>query len=268
MKSLRRSLYEIIFEADTPAGKAFDLGLLFAIILSVTAVMLESVESISARYGDALRYIEWMFTILFTLEYIVRLSTTKNPISYIFSFYGIIDLLSIIPTYLGLIVTGSHSLVVIRTIRLLRVFRILKLAKFVGQGRYLMAAMKASRPKIIVFFVAMLTMVVILGTLMYLIEGEESGFNSIPESIYWAIVTLTTVGYGDLAPQTAIGQAFASFVMIMGYAVIAVPTGIVTVELSKAARVSTNTHMCSNCGFDQHDDDAKFCKKCGDSLNS
>lgn len=265
-KSLRNNLYEIIFEADTPLGKAFDVALLIAILISVVAVMLESVDDINQRYGYFLRSLEWFFTILFTIEYIIRIVTSKKPLSYIFSFYGFIDLLSILPTFLSLVVVGTQSLLIIRTVRLLRVFRILKLAQFVGQGRHLIAALKASRAKITVFLVAVLTMVTILGTLMYLIEGEEGGFSSIPKSIYWAIVTLTTVGYGDLAPQTSIGQAFASIVMILGYAVIAVPTGIITVELSKVSRMSVNTQVCSNCGYNQHDDDAKFCKICGEPV--
>jgi len=266
MNKFRLRIHEIIFEADTPAGKAFDVALLIAILGSVTAVMLESVEVINQKYHLLLRYIEWTFTILFTMEYITRIYSTKKPIRYTTSFYGLVDLISIIPTYLSLILVGSHSLAVIRTIRLLRVFRIFKLAQFIGEGKHLMAALRASRRKIIVFIVGILALVVITGTLMYMIETDESGFTSIPASIYWAIVTLTTVGYGDIAPQTVFGQALASLVMIMGYAIIAVPTGIVTVELSRAARTSTNTHVCTECGADQHDDDAKYCKKCGAEL--
>ncbi len=267
MESFRSSVHEIIFEADTPAGKVFDVVLLIAIILSVAVVMAESVQAINLEYSIFLRNIEWFFTILFTAEYVVRIYSTKKPLSYIISFYGVVDFLSIIPTYLSLILVGGHSLAVIRTIRLLRVFRIFKLAQFIGEGKHLVAALKASRPKIIVFVFGIMSLVVITGTLMYLIETEESGFTSIPESIYWAIVTLTTVGYGDIAPQTVMGQVLASFVMLMGYAIIAVPTGIVTVELSKAAKSSTNTHVCSNCSAAQHDDDAIFCKKCGTNLH-
>ncbi len=266
MNTFRSILHEIIFEADTPAGKAFDVTLLIAIILSVAAVMLESVNAINIRYSGFLRNIEWFFTILFTVEYLARIYSTKKALSYIISFYGIVDFLSIIPTYLSLIIVGSHTLVVIRTIRLLCVFRIFKLAQFIGEGKHLMAALRASRRKIIVFILGVMSLVVITGTLMYMIETEESGFTSIPESIYWAIVTLTTVGYGDIAPQTVLGQILASFVMLMGYAIIAVPTGIVTVELSKVSKSITNTQVCSNCNAAEHDDDAKFCKKCGNKL--
>ena len=266
MNTFRLRLHELIFEADTPAGKAFDVALLISIILSVTAVMLESINAINIKYSGFLQYIEWFFTIIFTVEYIARIYSTKKPLSYIMSFYGFVDFLSIIPTYLSLFFVGSHTLAVIRTIRLLRVFRIFKLAQFIGEGKHLVAALKASRPKIIVFVLGVMSLVVITGTLMYMIETEESGFTSIPKGIYWAIVTLTTVGYGDIAPQTVIGQILASFVMLMGYAIIAVPTGIVTVELSKAGKSSTNTHVCSNCSVAEHDDDAKFCKKCGYEL--
>ncbi len=266
MNNWKDELHEIIFEADTPAGKAFDVVLLVAIILSVIAVMAESVESVNNKYGNLLGKIEWVFTILFTLEYITRIVITKHSRNYIFSFYGIIDLLSIIPTYLSLIFVGGQSLLVIRTIRLLRVFRIFKLARFIGEGRHLAMAMKASRPKIIVFLGAVMAMVIIMGTAMYLIEGGKGGFTSIPSSIYWAIVTLTTVGYGDIAPTTPLGQILASVVMIMGYGIIAVPTGILTVELSKASKTHTNTQMCQECGNEIHDDDAKFCKMCGEDL--
>jgi len=267
VKKWQVRLYEIIFEADTKLGKAFDVALLFSIVASVAAVMLESVDEIDTKFHKELRIVEWIFTVGFTIEYIARIIASKKPLNYILSFYGLVDLLSIIPTYLSLFIVGSQTLVVIRAIRLLRVFRIFKLARYIGEGKYLMAAMKASRAKITVFLGAVLALTMVMGTLMYLIEGEEHGFNSIPHSIYWAIVTLTTVGYGDVTPETPLGQFLASIVMITGYSVIAVPTGIVTVELSKAANVSTNTHVCTNCGFDQHDDDAKFCKKCGEDLD-
>ena len=220
-------LHEIIYEADTKAGKWFDILLLIAILLSVATVMLESVNSIAEQYGEELRIIEWTFTVLFTLEYIARLISIGKPLKYIFSFYGIIDLISLIPTYLGIFISGSHTLAVIRTIRLMRVFRILKLAQFISEANILIKALKASRAKIVVFLFAVLSLTFILGTLMYLLESPESGFTSIPTSIYWAIVTLTTVGYGDIAPQTVLGQTLASLIMIIGYAIIAVPTGIV-----------------------------------------
>ncbi len=267
MNKWKIRLHEIIFEADTPGGKFFDVVLLAAILLSVIAVIIESVESFNLKYEKLLQTIEWVFTILFSIEYLVRIYVTKKPKTYILSFYGIIDLLSILPTYLGLIFVGGQSLLVIRTIRLLRVFRIFKLARFIGEGRHLAMALKASRPKIVVFLGAVMALVIIMGTAMYLVEGGQNGFTSIPAGIYWAIVTLTTVGYGDIAPSTPLGQMVASMVMIMGYAIIAVPTGILTVELSKASQTSINTQVCEECGFDNHDDDAKFCKRCGDDLH-
>ena len=258
-------LHEIIFEADTRAGKFFDIALLVAILLSVATVMLESVNSISSVYGDELRILEWIFTILFTLEYIARLISIGKPLKYVFSFYGIIDFVSIIPTFLGIFITGSQSLAIIRSIRLLRVFRILKLAQFMGEANVLIKALKASRAKIVVFLFALLSLTFILGTVMYLIETPESGFTSIPRSIYWAIVTLTTVGYGDIAPQTVLGQTLASFIMIIGYAIIAVPTGIVGAELAKT-KTNSNTQSCPQCSLEGHDDDATHCKFCGESL--
>jgi len=264
--NLKERIHEIIFEADTPLGKAFDVILLVGIVLSVLAVMLESVEAIATRFGGILYIIEWAFTILFTIEYIARIIVIKKPWKYIFSFFGIVDLLSIIPTYLSLFVLGAHSLLVIRSIRLLRVFRIFKLARYLGEASQLVTALKASRIKIIVFIGTVLTSVVILGTLMYLIEGGENGFTSIPRSIYWAVVTLTTVGYGDIAPHTVLGQMVASVVMILGYGIIAVPTGIVTSELINPSKTSTNTRSCQSCGHEGHDDDAVHCKFCGEAL--
>jgi len=261
----KRKLHEIIFEADTRAGKWFDILLLILILLSVTTVMLESVNSIALLYGDELRLLEWVFTILFTLEYIARLVSIGKPLKYIFSFYGIIDFISIIPTYLGIFISGTHTLSIIRSIRLLRVFRILKLAQFIGEADVLIKALKASRAKIVVFLFAVLSLTFILGTVMYLIESPESGFTSIPRSIYWAIVTLTTVGYGDITPQTILGQTLASFIMIIGYAIIAVPTGIVGAELSKT-NLKNNTQSCPNCSLEGHDDNAVYCKYCGKEL--
>lgn len=263
--SFQEKLHEIIFEADTRAGKWFDIILLWAILLSVTTVMMESVESISSIYGTELRYIEWSFTILFTLEYIARLLAIGQPLKYVFSFYGIIDFISIIPTYFGLFITGPHTLSIIRSIRLLRVFRILKLAQFISEANVLLKALKASRAKIIVFLFAVLSLTFILGTAMYLIESPESGFVSIPRSIYWTIVTLTTVGYGDITPQTALGQTLASLIMIIGYAIIAVPTGIVGAELAKK-NPKTNTQSCPHCSLEGHDDNATYCKYCGEKL--
>jgi voltage-gated potassium channel len=268
MKNLKERLYEIIFEADTRTGKLFDLVLLSVILISVILVMLESVPSVNNKYHHLLIALEWAITIIFTLEYILRIIIVKKPFRYIFSFYGIIDFLSVIPTYLSLFIVGSQSLIVIRILRLLRIFRILKLTRYTQAGRFLMKAMWASREKISVFVFFVLTVVVIMGTIMYLVEGEKNGFTSIPTSIYWAIVTLTTVGYGDISPQTPIGQMIASLVMIMGYAIIAVPTGIITAEMmNPKTSVEKNTQVCQKCLFDKHDDDAEFCKKCGSRLN-
>jgi voltage-gated potassium channel len=264
--SRRDRIREIIFEAETPAGKAFDVALLVAIVVSILVVCLESVASVAARYGPFLRVMEWGITILFTVEYILRLYSVRKPWRYALSFYGIVDLLSILPTYLSIFVAGSQSLVVIRALRLLRVFRILKLAHFVGEARLLRAALHASTRKIIVFLGTVLTIVVIVGSLMYLIEGGENGFTSIPQAIYWAIVTMTTVGYGDIAPQTLLGKVLASAVMIMGYAIIAVPTGIVTVELASSVKSSLRTDACPACGADGHAIDAVHCRYCGTKL--
>lgn len=265
LKPWQRKLHEVIFEADTPAGKWFDILLLWAILLSVVAVMLESVQSISEQYGTELRIIEWGFTILFTIEYFARILSVGKPIKYIFSFYGIIDLISIIPTFIGIFVSGTHTLSVIRSIRLLRVFRILKLVQFISEANLLIKALKASKAKIIVFLFAVLSLTFILGTVMYLIESPEAGFTSIPVSIYWAIVTLTTVGYGDIAPQTVLGQTLSSLIMIIGYAIIAVPTGIIGTELAKS-KPNKNTQACLQCSREGHDDDALHCKYCGAKL--
>ena len=263
--TFRKRLYVIIFGTDTPAGRGFDVALLIAILISVLAVMLESVPSISTNYGQFFKYAEWFFTIIFSLEYITRIYVTNSRTKYILSFYGLIDLLSVLPTYLSLVFAGTQYLLIIRALRLLRVFRILKLGRFVGEGEQLGRAIKASRHKITVFMGTVLMLVIILGTIMYLIEGRDNGFTSIPLSIYWAIVTLTTVGYGDIAPQTILGQTIASFVMILGYAIIAVPTGIVTVELQKDKK-KQNEKKCKNCSASGHDSDALFCKFCGNKL--
>lgn len=266
MNNTKERLYEIIFEADTRAGKIFDLVLLCVIILSVVLVMLESVVSIQASHQKLLKTSEWIITAIFTVEYILRVLIVKKPFRYIFSFYGIIDFLAVLPTYIGLFVVGSHSLIVIRTLRLLRVFRILKLTRYTQAGRFIARAMWASREKISVFVLFVVIIAVIMGTLQYLVEGEASGFTSIPISIYWAIVTLTTVGYGDISPATPLGQLIASVIMIMGYAIIAVPTGIVTAEMMKPS-AQKNTQVCPQCLFDRHDDDAVFCKRCGTKIN-
>ncbi len=259
-------LHEVIFEADTPAGKAFDIVLIWAILLSVAAVMLESVHSIRNLYGDALYAIEWFFTVLFTIEYILRLISVKRPTRYAASFFGIIDLLAILPTYASILVPGSQSLLTIRILRLLRIFRVFKLTAYLNEAKALTSALRASRRKIGVFLSAVLSIAVIIGACMYVIEGEKNGFTDIPTSIYWAIVTLTTVGYGDLSPQTPLGKTLASVLMIIGYAIIAVPTGIVSVELSKTSSKSVSTQACPQCGAEGHDADAQNCKYCGAHL--
>jgi voltage-gated potassium channel len=267
MKSIKDQLYEIIFEADTPAGKIFDVTLLIIILLSVVLVILESVPGIKQSYRYLLIILEWSITLIFTIEYIVRIAVVRKPWKYIFSFYGIIDFLAVVPTYMSLVLAGSQSLIVIRMLRMMRIFRILKLTRYTQAGRTLARALWASREKISVFIFFVVILVVIIGTAMYLVEGEGSGFRSIPVSIYWAIVTLTTVGYGDISPVTALGQFLASLVMIMGYAIIAVPTGIVTAEMINPTSKNTNTQVCPNCLHDKHENDAVYCKKCGAKLN-
>jgi voltage-gated potassium channel len=262
----RARWHEIIFEADTPAGQRFDLALMVLILISVLAVCLESIREIRETHGAALHALEWALTILFTAEYAARLATVRRPWRYILSFYGLVDLLAILPTYLSMLFPGSQSLLVIRALRLLRVFRILKLTHFVGEGKLLRAALRASTRKIIVFVGTVLTIVLIAGALMYVVEGEENGFTSIPVSIYWAVVTLSTVGFGDIVPHTVLGRFLASALMLLGYAIIAVPTGIVTVELGAATRAASNTQACPACGAAGHDNDANHCKYCGAKL--
>jgi len=264
--SLKHRLHEIIYEADTKGGKLFDVILLIAILASILFVMLESVQSIDEKYGPFLDVAEWVITILFSLEYVLRIVTVKKPWKYIFSFYGIIDLLSTIPKYVSLILIDSHNLAVLRALRLLRIFRILKIARYIGASNRLLLALRSSRAKIAVFLLFVLILCIILGTIMYMIEGAENGFTSIPRSVYWAIVTLTTVGYGDIAPVTALGQLIASAIMILGYAIIAIPTGIVGSEMMNA-NIHTNTQSCPNCMRDSHQDGAIFCYHCGDKLN-
>ena len=268
-KNWKTKLHEIIYEADTPAGKLFDVILLIVILASIVLVMLESVKSIDIKYHKFLNVSEWVITILFTLEYIARIITVKKPLKYITSFYGIIDLLSTIPKYLSFFLVGGHSLVALRALRLMRVFRILKLVRFIGESNNLIRALKASRVRIAVFISFILILCTILGTIMYLIEDDASGFTSIPESVYWAIVTLTTVGYGDIAPQEPLGQFIASLVMILGYAIIVIPTGIITSEIVKDSinNVHTNTQSCLNCSAGKHRDDAEFCYECGHKLS-
>src|SRR5918999_4618876 len=263
----RARLHEVIFESDTPAGRHFDLALIWLILLSVATVILESVREVREQYGELLYALEWLFTLLFTVEYVLRLMSVRRPLRYATSFFGVIDLLAIIPTYLSIFVPGSQYLLVIRILRLLRVFRLLKLSEYVAEADTLRLALRASRRKISVFISAVLLLVVIIGALMYVIEGEAHGFTSIPRSIYWAIVTMTTVGYGDLSPRTSLGQIVASIVMIIGYGIIAVPTGIVSVELAQAVREKKVTgQSCPSCAAEGHDVDAICCKYCGARL--
>ncbi len=267
--SLRKKLFTIIFGTDTPAGKLFDVVLLLLILVSVLAVMLESVNTINDRYGKELRTIEWIVTAFFTVEYIARAAVVSRPRQYIFSFFGIIDLVAILPSYLSLLVGGAQGLAIVRALRLLRVFRILKLVHFVSEAQVLGKALKSSRYKIIVFFLFLLILVFIFGTLMYLIEGSENGFHSIPLSIYWAIVTLTTVGFGDITPQTVVGQFAASIIMLLGYAIIAIPTGIVGAEIYKeVGKVSRldPALICPACGMESHLYNSKNCHQCGHTL--
>ena len=262
----REVIYKIIFEADTPAGKAFDIVLIWSIIFSVFTVILDSVQNIHSLYGGILYAVEWIFTGLFTIEYILRLYCTRRPVRYAVSFFGMVDLLAILPTYLSVFVPGAQSFLTIRTLRLLRIFRVFKLTQYIYEARIISTALWASRRKISVFLLGVISIVVILGAAMYLVEGEAHGFKDIPTCIYWAIVTITTVGYGDISPQTPLGKGLASLLMIMGYAIIAVPTGIVTVEIAEASRKTKAAKSCTHCGADKHDSDAMHCKHCGMTL--
>lgn len=260
---LRGKLNDIIFGTESRLGKAFDVVLIVVIVSSVIAVMLESITGVRLAYSDELRLLEWGFTILFTVEYLLRLFCAGKPLRYATSFFGVVDLMATIPTYLSLIIPGAQYLLVIRLLRILRVFRVLKLAKYISEGDTLVRALRASRHKIALFLFTVLTLVVILGSMMYLIEGPRHGFTSIPKSIYWAIVTLTTVGYGDISPQTNLGQLLASVVMIVGYGIIAVPTGIVTAEIVQANRTRLK---CARCETQDHQSDSVYCRHCGDRL--
>ena len=266
--SLRRWLYSTIFEHDTRPGYLFDVGLLLAILLSIVVVMVESVESIDAQYDALLHAVEWGLTILFTVEYIVRLACHPHPKVYARSFFGIVDVLAILPTYIAAFIPGAQGLAVVRMLRLLRVFRVLKLGQFVHQADDLRTALYSSLPKITVFVIAILSLTTISGTVMYLVEGSEHGFHNIPESVYWAVVTLTTVGYGDISPETPLGKFIASIIMIMGYGVIAVPTGIVSAENARVPRRRPiGGQVCSACGSEDHAKGAKFCQACGADLD-
>lgn len=264
MKVFRKKLYKIIFDTDTKLGKLFDVVLLWAILLSICIVIFESLKPLRTQYFDFFIYSEWFFTILFTIEYFTRIWVSPKPRKYIFSALGIVDFLSIVPTYISLILTGTHFLIVIRAIRLLRVFRIFKLNYFMGQGELIIVALRASFRKIGVFLFAILNIVIIIGAIMYVVEGEASGFDSIPRSIYWAIVTITTVGYGDISPQTALGQFISSIIMIVGYSIIAVPTGIVSAEIAKQ-NMKSEKPKCDQCKAEINLKD-KFCSNCGNKI--
>ena len=269
MPTIKQKLFEIIFEADTKKGKIFDIVLLISIVFSIVLVMLSSVNHIEKDYHNLLIYSEWILTVFFTIEYILRLIISPKPLKYAKSFYGVIDLLSVIPTYFALFITGGHAFMVLRSLRLLRMFRIFKLSRYVHGASVIGKALKASLPKISVFLFGVVMIVIVVGSFMYMIEGEENGFTSIPRSIYWAIVTLTTVGYGDISPQTDLGQLISSLVMIIGYSIIAVPTGIISGEMYATTKKNKkySTQVCPSCMSEDHDPDAIFCKTCGTKLN-
>ena len=268
---MKQVLYEVIFGYETRAGKLFDLALIILIFASVLAVMLDSVPSVNARYHDHLLVMEWAFTLLFTIEYGLRLYSSPSMKGYAFSFYGLVDLLSILPTYIALLLPGTAFLVVIRILRVLRIFRVLKLSRYVGEANILLRAILMARRKLLVFFYGVLILVVVFGTLMFIVEGPENGFTSIPISMYWAIVTITTVGYGDISPHTWLGQLIASMAMLTGYAIIAVPFGIFSSELMSEFQRQQKpdrdfARLCDNCNLHGHDRDAEYCRKCGVEL--
>ena len=265
--SWRTALHNTIYESNTVAGKIFDVSLIVLIIASIVVVMLDSIESYHNKYGEWFFILEWTFTALFTLEYALRLISLQRPMLYVTSFLGIVDLLAIIPSYLSVFYVGAHSLLAFRALRLLRIFRIFKLTHFLTEMEFLKSAVSSSLKKIAIFMLVVLSLVIILGSVMYLVEGRENGFRNIPESIYWAIVTITTVGYGDISPVTPLGKLIASIMMFIGYGIIAVPTGIVTSEMSLLARAKKHSgETCPTCGLEGHELDARFCKRCGASL--
>lgn len=264
LRQWQRDIHTVIYESDTRAGKIFDITLLAFIVLSILTVMLDSVDSLRAQYGRLFFILEWFFTVVFFIEYVLRLICIRKPSRYIFSVLGIIDLLAVIPSILSVVVAGTQSLLVLRALRLLRIFRIFRLVHFMSEMRFLSTAIKNSIRKISIFILVVLTTVVILGSVIYLVEGRQNGFTSIPQSVYWAIVTITTVGYGDIAPVTPLGKIIASFIMLLGYGIIAVPTGILTTEMAIAAKgKGIDNRACPSCGREGHDENAKFCKYCG-----
>jgi voltage-gated potassium channel len=266
MKKFRQKLHNIIFEADSFSGRLFDIILIITVLLSVALVMVDSMQSVHQRWGQTIDIVEWTLTILFSIEILLRAIAVKNPLAYFLSFFGMVDILAILPTYMGFFFPGLGALLSFRVLRVLRVFRVLKLAKYLKETEGLLKALKASRRRIIVFLTAVLSVVVILGSLMYIVEPQSSGFTDIPTSVYWAIVTLTTVGYGDISPGSPLGQFIASVIMILGYSLIVVPTGLVSVEMSKSTPGKNMNQACPNCGKEGHEDDAAFCKYCGEEL--
>lgn len=266
MKALREELYEIIFKSDTVKGKMFDVGLIITIIISLIIIMLDSVASLKSLYGKWFIVLEWWFTIIFTIEYILRIYSSKDRKKYIFSFFGIIDLLSIAPSYLGIFFPEILYLISIRAVRIIRIFRVLKLSQYVNEANHLTKALELSQKKISVFLATVLLLITILGSIIYVVEGEKNGFTSIPVSMYWAVVTLTTVGYGDMSPKTALGQFISSIVMLIGYSIIAIPTGIVTVSISEAMKQNLANITCKNCSKDTHEKEASYCCRCGHNL--
>lgn len=269
MNKTRQKIHDVIYEADTPAGKVFDISLIIVIIISVLLVALETVGWINQQYYDILNIAEWVITILFTIEYILRIVSVHHPSKYIFSFYGIIDFLAMIPKYISLFVVGAHleTMMAIRALRILRIFRVLHISRYIGESNFLVRSLLVSRAKIIIFLLFVLIMCILFGTLMYLVEGPEAGFNSIPESIYWCISTISTVGYGDIVPLTGMGKFLASMLMILGYGIIAVPTGIISAEMAQRRKnVDVNTTVCAECMNDKHKDNAIYCHECGSHL--
>ncbi len=264
--SVRAWLHEVIFEADTPLGRRFDTVLIGAIVLSIGVVLLESIGTVRLRFGPLLVGMEWGLTILFTIEYLLRLYSVERPWRYARSFFGVVDLLAIIPTYLSVFLPGAQGLLVIRILRLLRIFRVFKLVGYLNESRMMMAALRSSGRKISIFLFTIMTVVVILGATMYVVEGPEHGYTSIPTSIYWSIVTITTVGYGDIVPGTVPGKLVATIIMLLGYGVIAVPTGIVTAEFTRVARGEVTNTACPSCGAEGHQFDAVHCRRCGTGL--
>jgi voltage-gated potassium channel len=266
LPSCKERIYTIIFGTDTPAGKRFDVVLIYTILISVFIVVLDSVNEVSATYGRYLLALEWILTIVFTIEYALRIYVSPKPWGYIRSFYGIVDLLSILPSYLGLIYADIGYLLIIRLLRVLRVFRVFKLMQYIGEANLLARALIVSRRKIFVFFSFVLVLAVIFGSLMFVVEGPDNGFTSIPKSVYWTIVTITTVGYGDITPHTVIGQIIATLVMLTGYSIIAVPTGIFTAEIAQEMQRQRSEKNCQNCNTSGHETDADYCRKCGAEL--